>query len=127
MILLLPRVFYWTNKKCTRMMKYEGECIKIMKWVKLYKNYNKLVWENSSTFLILMMFDWTNKTMKDSYEVWRWVHLKYGTGWIVQILNSIKTKNSSYLAVTNKAWLNLQNNDWMWFSITVSESKIWNE
>ena len=57
--------------------------------------------------------------MNESDEVWRWMSQ------IIQKL--IQWKKCSYLAVTNDVWLNQQNDEWGWFSMKVSASKICHE
>ena len=41
--------------------------------------------------------------------------------------NCIQQEKCSYFAVTNALWLNRQNDEWEWWSMKVSVSKIWNE
>ena len=49
--------------------------------------------------------------------------------WVKSYTNCIQYIyiNWSYLPVTNNVWLNLQNNEWEWWSMNASASKIWNE
>ena len=71
------------------------------------------------------IFNSIDKAMNDSDEIRRWVHQKYGMSLILRRLYSVK--KSTYLAVTDDIQLNQQNNEWEWWSMKVSISKIWNE
>ena len=46
--------------------------------------------ETARNLLLLTVFDWINKMMNESDEVWKWVHQKYVIGLIIQKLHSIE-------------------------------------
>ena len=108
-------------------MKYECECIKDMELVKSYKNCIQSKQTTAFTSLFLAMFDWINKTMNESDEVWRWLHQKYVMVRIVWKLYSFETNKCIYLDVPGNGKLNWQNNEWEWWSMNLSASKLWNE
>ena len=108
------------------LMMYEGECIKNVELVKLYKHYIQLEKITARTLLLLMLLYWIYVTMNDSDEVWRWVHQKYVIIPIVQKLHSTGKYICSYLAVANDIWLNWCKNELEWWIMKLSASKICN-
>ena len=105
---------------------YEGECIKNVELVKLYKHYIQLEKITARTLLLLMLLYWIYVTMNDSDEVWRWVHQKNVIIPLVQKLHSTGKYICSYLAVANDIWLNWCKNELEWWIMKLSASKIWN-
>ena len=80
----------------------------------------------SLNLLLPTMINWINETIDESDAIWSWVH------WNVKWVNSYKywiqsNKNCYYPAVHYYTWLNQQNNQWKWWSIKASASKLSNE
>ena len=108
-------------------MKYERECIKTMELVESYNFCIMSKQTNELTLLFLTMDDWIDETMNGSYEVWMWVHKKYGVSWIIQHIYLVKTNKFAYLAVPKNGRLDWRRNEWEWWSMNASASKLWNE
>ena len=54
------------------------------------------------------------------------MHLKYIMTLIIQKLRSIERNKCSYVTATDDVQLNWWNNEWEWWSMKVSASKMWN-
>ena len=67
-------------------MKYEGECIKTMEWVKKLKKSIKSKQTKAIALLLPMMLDEIKETINYSDEVWRRVYQNYGMSIIGQKL-----------------------------------------
>ena len=95
---------------------------------------SQIIWKFYSTetkkctYLALTENSWlNNKTVNVSDEVWMWVHQKYGMSQITKKLYSTETNKCTYLDVPGDDWLNWRNSDREWWSMNVSELKLWNE
>ena len=98
-------------------MKYEGECIRNMDWVKSYKNFVRSEKTTDITLLLPTIFYWINETMNEIDEVWRWMYWKYGMSPIVQKLHSVEKRTAlTLLLPTMFDWINktMNGSDEIW-------------
>ena len=72
------------------------------------------------------MVGWINQKMNLSDEVWMWVHKNYGMSRIVKKQFG-QNKKMHLPWISDNGWFNQWNNEQYWWSMKVSESKVWNE
>ena len=69
----------------------------------------------SVALLLQMMFDWTKKTIICSYEVWTWLHQKYGISRIMQKFHSMETKHCAFTLILPRSF------DWIFKTMNDSD------
>ena len=78
-------------------MNYECESITNMEWVKSYESCIQSKQSTDITLLFSTMFNWIDKKMDVSDEIWMSVYQKYGISQIVQTFIQSKPKKSHTL------------------------------
>ena len=128
---MLASLFYWCcsiglTKKWMRLMKYEGECIKICN----ESNHTKLHSFGGNkcsypSFAYNIWLNWQN----DEQEWWsmnviasKICHESNHK----KIVFNRKTSALTLIFTTMLYWLNLKINDWEWYIMKVNASKIFN-